>query len=324
MTLLVDDPVLTRERAHCAACDGVDLAKHFLVGTELDEQGLIPTTDAYGTALDDFLRCRDCGHMQLVSAPAEADLLSLYSSAESGDYVEEEAGQRRTARKTLETIEGHVGVGRLLDLGCWVGYLLDEARTRGWEVTGVEPSDFASAFARDELGLPVIHGDLFGADLPARRFDAIVLGDVIEHLVDPAAALRRIAELLAPGGVLYMALPDAGSWLARRMGARWWSVIPTHVQQFNRASMAALLERQGYEPLQFKTAPKTFSAKYYLGRLVGYSPKLASTLVRIATVLRVASIQCTPDFRDRMGVVARGPSEPAKRATGRFTRTAAA
>src|SRR4051794_29492206 len=245
--------------------------------------------------------------MQLEHLPEDADLLTRYEVAETDDYVREEPGQPETARATLALIERHVPVGRMLDLGCWVGYLLAEARLRGWDVTGVEPSAFAAAFARDHLGLPVVETDLFSAPLPERGFDAIVLGDVIEHLPDPAGALERIAALLAPGGVLYMALPDAGSAVARGMGRRWWSVIPTHVQHFTRGSMTRLLRRAGYAPLELVTAPKTFSVRYYLGRIRGYSPRASSVLVRAAERTRIADRLWTPDFRDRLGVIARAP-----------------
>ncbi|MEA2296426.1 MAG: hypothetical protein QOE86_4065, partial [Solirubrobacteraceae bacterium] len=264
-----DDPLV---RHVCAACDGRDLVAHLEVAHALDQRGLVPTTDAYGTALDDIVRCTACGHMQLANLPAEADLLELYEDAASHHYVSEEDGQRHTARQTLALIARHAAgphPPRLLDLGCWVGFLLAEARERGWEVTGVEPSTFAAAYARDRLGLPVQHADLFTADLPDGDFDVVVLGDVIEHLPDPAAALERIGALLAPDGVLFMALPDAGSTVARRMGRRWWSVIPTHVQYFTRPSMVALLRRTGYTPLAMVTAPKTFSVRYYLWRLSG-------------------------------------------------------
>ena len=292
----------------CSACGAAGLEPHLPVRGAAGAQGLIPTTDAYGTALGDIVRCRACGHMQLDAFPSQAQLLRLYADAESDDYVSEEAGQRLTARVALERIERHVDRGRLLDLGCWVGFLLAEARDRGWETVGVEPSAFAAAYARDRLGLDVRQEDLLAADLPEGAFDAVVLGDVIEHLVDPAAALDRVARLLAPGGVVHLALPDAGSALARRMGARWWSVLPTHVQYFTRGSLMALLRRRGFEPLFAGTAPKTFTVRYYLDRIGGYSPPLASALVRGASAARVADRPWAPDFRDRMAVIARGPS----------------
>ena len=297
-----DRPALT-----CSACGSSSLSAHLSVRGTAGEQGLIPTTDAYGTALGDIARCGDCGHMQLDRFPPEATLLSLYEDAASEDYVDEEAGQRLTARIALERIERWVPRGRLLDLGCWVGFLLAEARDRGWETVGVEPSAFASAYARETLGLDVRQEDLFAADLPPGSFDAVVLGDVIEHLVDPGAALDRIATLLGPGGVVYLALPDAGSALARRMGARWWSVIPTHVQYFTRASLMTLLRRHGFQPLFAGTAPKTFTVRYYLERTAGYSGPLAGALVRGAEAAGVADRPWAPDFRDRMAVVARRP-----------------
>ena len=291
----------------CAACGSEDLRLHLRVGQELDERGLIPTTDAYGHALDDIVRCTHCGHMQLAHTPSDAELLPLYEDAEADHYIAEEAGQRATAAAALDLIEAHAERGRLLDLGCWVGFLLAEARDRGWQVQGVEPSSFASSYAREQLGLPVLRADLFAAELPEAAFDAVVLGDVIEHLPDPGAALDRIAALLRPGGVVYLALPDAGSALARRMGARWWSVIPTHVQYFTRRSLATMLRRHGYEPLRAQTAPKTFSVRYYVWRLGGYSPRLAGLAVAAADRVGLADRQWAPDFRDRMAVVARGP-----------------
>lgn len=268
--------------------------------------GLIPTTDRFGTALADIVRCRVCGHMQLDPMPDEELLSHAYTEAASDDYIEEEAGQRETARRALERIERYApGRGKLLDLGCWVGFLLAEARERGWTAIGVEPSEFGSDYAREQLGLEVITSDLFDAPLPGGAFDAVTMGDVIEHLTEPSGALQRIRELSAPRGVLWLALPDAGSRLARAMGRRWWSVLPTHVQYFTRHSISMLLERGGYEVLEIRTAPKAFTVGYYLERIGGYSPAAARGLVGAASAAGVAERMWAPDFRDRMAVIAR-------------------
>ena len=284
-------------------------------------EGLIPTTDRFGTALSNIARCRSCGHMQLERFPDDEELSEAYEVAESDDYIGEEAGQRETARVALERIERFTERGRLVDLGCWVGFLMAEARERGWEPVGVEPSEFASEYARNQLGLDVRRGELFSVELPEHSFQAAVLGDVIEHLIEPDRALERIARLLAPGGVTYFALPDAGSKLARRMGARWWSVIPTHVQYFTRDSMRTLLERSGWEVLWIGTAPKAFTVAYYLGRIGGYSEALGNGLVKASSAVGVADRLWAPDFRDRMGVVARpgafGQSRVSIRTPGR-------
>ena len=140
---------------------------------------------------------------------------------------------------------------------------------------------------------------------PEGPFDAIALGDVIEHLPDPGAVLDRLAGLLAPNGVIWIATPDAGSRVARLLGRRWWSVIPTHLHLFNRRSLTRLLDRHGFEVVAMRTSPKTFTVAYYLSRLGGYWPPLARAFVALARAVGVADRLWTPDFRDRVEVVVR-------------------
>jgi SAM-dependent methyltransferase len=280
---------------------------HLRVAGDAGPEGLVPTTDRFGTALADIVRCLDCTHRQLERLPHATELADAYREAASDEYVVEEAGQRETARRILDRIERHARRGAFLDLGCWVGFQLAEARDRGWRAVGVEPSAFAHAYATETLGLDVERAELDAIALPQDEFDAVLLGDVIEHLPDPGAALDRIADSLLPGGVLAIAAPDAGSRLARAMGGRWWSVIPTHVHYFTRRSIGTLLARYGFAPLSFETAPKSFSVRYYLGRIGGYSTPIADALVRAADAAGVADRPWAPDFRDRMLVIARAP-----------------
>lgn len=283
----------------CAACGSARLEPGLRVAGEAHD--FAPTTAQFGTALGDFLRCLDCGHLQVDPMPAVAELEDSYESAESGMYEAEEEGQRATARGALRLLGRP---GRLLELGCWVGFLASEAMRSGWEVTGVEPSHWAADRARSR-GVSVVEAPLLDASLPDAGFDAVTLGDVIEHLPDPGEALDRVASLLAPGGVVWIATPDAGSRVARVLGPRWWSVIPTHVHLFTRHSVTRLMQRHGFEVVAMGTSPKTFSVEYYLNRLAGYWPPLARAAVAAARLTGVADRQWTPDFRDRMYVVAR-------------------
>lgn len=290
--------------AVCAAC-GTGPLEHHLTVKAARGASLVATTTRYGAAPADLVRCRRCGHMQVSKLPSEAVLDEAYAEVDEAAYLQEEEGQRATARRALERIERHAPPARLLDLGCWLGFLLSEAAARGWTAQGVEPSRFAAAYARGRLGLDVETATLHSADLPEDAFAAVTMNDVIEHLPDPGDALRRVHSLLTPGGVLYMALPDAGSRVARALGARWWSVLPTHVQYFTRASVRELLGRQGFVVEWVGTAPKAFTVHYYLERLEGYSRPAASTAVAVATRAGAAHRLVCPDFRDRMAVVAR-------------------
>lgn len=281
------------------------------VAGEIGKEGLIPTTKAFGTALGDIVRCAECGHMQLDRFPAETALDGAYAEAASDDYVDEEAGQRESARRVLDRVERFIRPGPLLDLGCWVGFLMAEARERGWEPVGIEPSAFASDYARARLALDVRTDDLFTADLPEQYFQAVVMGDVLEHLTRAGEALDRATTLLAPGGVLVLLLPDAGSPVARLLGRRWWSVIPTHIHYFTRASADTMLSRHGFETLSVATDPKAFTVGYYIDKGSGYLPGVSRAAHRLAERLGLAGRMWAPDFRDRMLVIARRADEGA-------------
>ncbi|HWF51773.1 MAG TPA: hypothetical protein VG294_14130, partial [Solirubrobacteraceae bacterium] len=97
---------------------------------------------------------------------------------------------------------------------------------------------------------------------------------------------------------------------------------PTHVQYFTRGSLATLLERCGFHELEVVTAPKAFTVGYYLERIGGYSPTAGRALARAARAAGIAERMWAPDFRDRMGVIARvrssdpaGPAEPPENAS---------
>jgi SAM-dependent methyltransferase len=289
----------------CAACGAGGLRPHFAVRGQVGSAGLIPTSKQFGTALGDVVHCPSCGHMQLDVFPSPEQLAVEYSRAASDDYVEEEPGQRESARRMLDKLERHATPGRLLDLGPWVGFYMAEAENRGWSVVGVEPSLFAAAYARDRLGLEVRNENLYETDLPESSFDAVLMGDVLEHLTRTDEALELVRHWLLPRGVLVLLLPNAGSRVARLLGQRWWSVIPTHVHYFTANSVARMLNRHGFDVVHVSTDPKAFTIRYYLEKGGGYAPRLSRALVQAAEVIGIAERMWAPDFRDRMTVIAR-------------------
>ena len=110
--------------------------------------------------------------------------------------------------------------------------------------------------------------------------------------------------MLRPGGVLSSTLPDAGSPVARLLGARWWSVIPTHVQYFTAGASGGCWAVTATR-WNDRDRPQSLHRRYYLERLEGYSAPLARAAVAVAERLRVADRLVWPDFRDRMAVLAR-------------------
>jgi 2-polyprenyl-3-methyl-5-hydroxy-6-metoxy-1,4-benzoquinol methylase len=153
---------------------------------------------------------------------------------------------------------------RLLDVGCGGGAFLAAAREAGWEAAGIDFDAKAVAGAR-RRGLDVSLGGLESVADRAGQYDAVTLSHVIEHLHDPAGALRTIRHILKPGGRLYVETPNLDS-IGRRLYGRHWRGLepPRHLVLFNRPGLAALLARSGFEAIRFR---RTKSALAGLGLL---------------------------------------------------------
>jgi SAM-dependent methyltransferase len=222
----------------------------------------------------DLYRCRACGTVQQPSLPSGEELYELYRDMRDDAYLEEEQGRRRTARRLLDLIAKSVSRGRLLDVGCGHGLLLDEARKRGYDVKGLDLSRAAAAHAREAYGLEVAETTLHDPTLDGERYDVIVLADVIEHLDDPLRALDRCAELLAPGGALLLVTPDPASRTARLVGSRWWGYLPAHLCLFPLSTLRGLVADRGLEPVAQTNLVRTFSLRYWLSGLGARGPLL--------------------------------------------------
>ncbi len=129
------------------------------------------------------------------------------------------------------------GARRVLDVGCGAGALGAALRAeRGIEVVGVELDPGAAARAAERLDR-VVEADLEAiVELPFEpgAFDAIVFGDVLEHLHDPHRLLRSLRPWLADDGALVCSIPNVGHWSV---------VLPLLVEDRWRYEDAGLLDR---------------------------------------------------------------------------------
>jgi SAM-dependent methyltransferase/glycosyltransferase involved in cell wall biosynthesis len=232
----------------------------------------------------DLFRCHECGTVQQPSLPAGGELHEIYRSIEDDAYLAEEEGRRATARRLLDLIGRYHSAGRLLEVGCGHGLLLDEARRRGYEVSGVELSAAAVGYARDVLGLDVREQPL-EAVRSEEGFDAIVMADVIEHLDDPLAALDQCRDLLAPGGVLCVVTPDPSAAIARVAGRRWWGYLPAHTFLMPRLTLRELLGSRGLVVSDDVGLVRTFSARYWIGGLAHLASALRPPLSAVKRLL---------------------------------------
>ena len=272
--------------AECRICSGeLDLRVRGN-GAAVTAAALSPSAHEVGRH-GDLLACRECGTVQQPVLPSGEPLHDLYRDMRDDAYLDEEQGRRATANRLLDLIAAHVPSGRLLDVGCGHGLLLDEARKRGYETLGLELSREAARYARDTLKLEVRElplesfGEGRNGDAPG-EFDAIVLADVLEHLDDPVAAIDACARLLRPGGVVCIVTPDPSSVTARAAGARWWGYLPGHTVLLPRKTLRELISARGLVISDDVPFVRTFAARRWVGGLAERLGPLSGPLNAVA------------------------------------------
>jgi len=269
----------------------------------------------------EILRCRSCGLLFRADLPSPEELPTLYDGAyfrseehsEGGqgyaDYVAEEELHRLNARRRLSLLEGSLRPGRLLDVGCAAGFFLDEARQRGWSVTGVEVSAEMASWASEQVGIDDVIRGLFTAhEWPEAAFDCVTMWDYIEHTIDPVFELRLAQRILRPGGFLALSTGDAGSLAARASGRRWHLLTPRHHNYFfTRGSLSLALERAGFTVLAVRHLGARYSMRYLVHKLRTFSDLRAlRRLERGLSASRLGSAAVPLNLRDIVMVVARG------------------
>lgn len=200
--------------------------------------------------------CAACTARFVFPVPAPAELAAIYDAAyfrRGGKYGgergrEPSAAAERNDKARAALVRRHAAGGDLLDVGCATGGFLRQARETGFAVRGVEISEAAAGEARERHGLDVATGDVCALPLPEESFDVVTLWDVIEHVADPRALLRRAAALLRPGGLVFLSTGDAASPWARVCGRHWQLMTPPqHLSFHTGRSVRALAGQAGLE-----------------------------------------------------------------------------
>jgi SAM-dependent methyltransferase len=143
-------------------------------------------------------------------------------------------------------IEHNQRPGKVLDIGCGRGLLLNKLRERGWDPVGTELSEEAASHARDTLGLPIETRPLGEIGFPDNEFDLVIVWHVLEHVYSPRAMLKEVGRILKPGGTLLVAVPNFGSWEARWSRRHWFHLdVPRHLTHFTPDTLSQALEDAG-------------------------------------------------------------------------------
>ena len=199
------------------------------------------------------------------------------------DYLEHQDILVAQGAKYAALLERHTQPGRVLDIGAAAGFLLRGFVDRGWSGVGIEPNATMASHANELNGVQVHAGTLEDSnDLEPNSFDAVSLIEVISHLREPMAGLKRIHQLLREEGLLVIETWNRSGWTARAMGKHWHQYNPPSVLHwYTPKHLTSMLQKCGFEVVDRGRPTKWIS--------VGNGVSLLRHSMRESTVGRIAT-----------------------------------
>ncbi len=236
----------------------------------------------HGDATYEAMSCRACG--VVFCSPMPVFSLETIQDVYGSEYIDDQsamggtdsslAALRRGTARQMELVERHVAPGVALNVGA-TSAAVKVIAERGWTLQLVEASAYSAEKARREWGFDVTTARIEDFECPPGSLDFVKLGHVIEHLPDPGAALRRLATMLRPGGVILVDTDNArglrsrieigvrsalgedlAAGLVRRLTGknlrkRYGTLgPPLHLFAFTATSLARVLTDSGFEVLE--------------------------------------------------------------------------
>lgn len=202
--------------------------------------------------------CPTCGTVFQPVVPTAAELANWYSYMGQVPRLSTLTPllQRRLGR-TLDELQPFAAQrprGRLLEVGCGGGLLVRVAQQRGWEVHATDVSESCCQLLRPLLADRLHQGDVQGAPFAENSFDAVVMMEVVEHLIEPLDDLQRVYALLRPGGALYVTTPNLDGFTAGVRGGKWRAVVDEHLNYFTARTLETLLRKVGFSSFTHRTS----------------------------------------------------------------------
>ena len=197
--------------------------------------------------------CNSCGLKFVNPRPDVKEIVKYY---ESPDYVSH--GGKKNAinflyrqvrnfsvKKKYKLVEGQASGKKIMDIGCGTGEFLFFCKQRGFDVTGIEPGMKPRMFAQKEYNLNV-YEETWLDSLTKPEFDVVTLWHVLEHVHSLHQRMKKIIEIIKPGGSIIIAVPNSESWDAIYYGKFWAAYdLPRHLYHFSRESMQILAQTHG-------------------------------------------------------------------------------
>lgn len=205
----------------------------------------------HGYESSHLCRCKACGLVFAQAIPTLEELEAYYDGYGRDDYLSPLTVKRY--HELLDQFESYRSTGRILDVGCGIGYFLEVAKERGWEVFGTEFTDRAVEIC-EEKGIEMHKGVLDPADYQPESFDIITSFEVLEHINTPVVELTKFYHLLRKGGLVYLTTPNFNSLIRRILGPKYDVICyPEHLTYFTPSTIDFAFRKSGFTKSRLQT-----------------------------------------------------------------------
>ena len=219
--------------------------------------------------------CRNCQLRFTQNSPTEDSIGAYYKSEDYISHTDTSKGVVNRAYRLVRNfsinqkrnlVEKSTGIkkGHLLDVGSGTGHFAAAMREAGWEVMGLEPDEGARTVASKQHSLKLLSPDeLF--NLPEKKFDAITLWHVLEHVHELKKYIQTFRRILTDNGQLFIAVPNYTSYDAEKYKEYWAAYdVPRHLYHFTPHTMQWLMKESG---LNIKTVKPMWFDSFYVSLL---------------------------------------------------------
>ena len=197
-----------------------------------------------------LIKCQSCKFVFCEPIPTDIELEAHYENYGRNDYLSPLTIKRY--HEVLDSFEPYRKTNRLIDVGSGIGYFLEEAKKRGWEVYGTEFTDEAIKIC-SKKGIKMNKGVLNPNNYDSQEFDVITSFEVIEHINNPQEELARFYRILRKGGLVYCTTPNFNSLLRYRLKEKYNVLCyPEHLSYYTPKTLKYVFEKEGFRTKNIK------------------------------------------------------------------------
>lgn len=140
----------------------------------------------------------------------------------------------------------------VLEVGCGSGFMLSVFKKYGWQEFGLERNKEVAMHAKRQFDINVMCKNL--NEIKNKKFDLILLFNVLEHVDDPCLVIKECSRLLNKNGQIVVKVPNFDSWQSKLMKSNWFHLdVPRHLYHFNKAGLKKIIEDNNLQ-YTFKTS----------------------------------------------------------------------